>query len=386
MPDSSKQPPAAPVYSFPEMVGPNDSQLTVTPLPEPDARAIIAGVRLRVPERREAGLNELQALATAEPAPAKTSIWAKKDKSDNKDNKDDQNPAVLVSATGNQVAHRVLAWDHIEHSEFEAAGEELSKAAALNSHDMWIRYYLSVLKYRIALSKHADIAGLPNEIQDLRAVLEWYPEFAEAYDMLATSHREGGGPSAAMQAERAAMQLSPRNQEYVLHLAEIYIADRKWQAALLVLDRLKKSDNAQIAALARERMDQIPKEQKYGMSAESIAAAEKLQPQKSPFDVLEEDAAKRAAAARAPSGSTADTRPAKFLQGKLVAVDCSQAPVAVLTVSSGATVLKLRTADYKSLLLIGADAFSCGWSNRAVSVNYKAGGVADGDLVSVEVR
>jgi hypothetical protein len=69
-----------------------------------------------------------------------------------------------------------------------------------------------------------------------------------------------------------------------------------------------------------------------------------------------------------------------------VGVDCSQSPAAVLTVSSGGVVLKLRTPDYKSLLLIGADAFSCEWSNRAVSVNYKAGGISDGDLVSVEVR
>ena len=54
-------------------------------------------------------------------------------------------------------------------------------------------------------------------------------------------------------------------------------------------------------------------------------------------------------------------------------------------VSSGTT-LKLRTADYKSLLLIGADAFSCAWNNRSVSVNYKPGGLSDGDLVSVEVH
>jgi hypothetical protein len=48
--------------------------------------------------------------------------------------------------------------------------------------------------------------------------------------------------------------------------------------------------------------------------------------------------------------------------------------------------LKLRTADYKSLLLIGADTFSCAWGDRSVSVNYRPGGAADGDLVSVEVR
>jgi len=86
------------------------------------------------------------------------------------------------------------------------------------------------------------------------------------------------------------------------------------------------------------------------------------------------------------SAGTADKRPAKFLQGRLVGVDCSQSPAAVLTVTSGATVLKLRTADYKSLLLIGADAFSCDWNNRSVSVNYKPGGTSDGDLLSVEVR
>ncbi len=30
--------------------------------------------------------------------------------------------------------------------------------------------------------------------------------------------------------------------------------------------------------------------------------------------------------------------------------------------------------EHESLLLIGADAFSCDWSNRSVSVNYKPGG------------
>jgi hypothetical protein len=74
------------------------------------------------------------------------------------------------------------------------------------------------------------------------------------------------------------------------------------------------------------------------------------------------------------------------LQGRLVDVDCSQSPVAVLTVSAGGAVLKLRTSDYKSLPLIGADTFSCSWNDRSVSVNYKPGGLSDGDLVSVEVR
>jgi hypothetical protein len=57
-----------------------------------------------------------------------------------------------------------------------------------------------------------------------------------------------------------------------------------------------------------------------------------------------------------------------------------------LTVAAGARVLKLRTENYKSLMLIAADDFSCDWKSRPVAVNYRAGGKADGDLVSVEVQ
>jgi hypothetical protein len=376
-PDSKTAPPQ--VYQFPEIVGPNEGVITTRNLPEADARAITAEVKIRIPERREAGLQELHALAAA-PNP----VAAKAANNQKNEEQKEEKSSTLVAAEGNEIAHRVLAWDHLQHGEFDAAPEELSNAAALNPRDMWIRYYLSVLKYRIAQSKHTDIAGLPNMLQDLRGVLEWYPEFADAYDLMAMARMAGGGPAAAMQAERAAMQLSPRNQQYVFHMAEIYIADKKWEAARGLLGRLKASSNPTIAAAARERLEQIPNEQKYGLSA--AASGPKLSPQSSPFDVLEQDAAKRAAAQKAAQTGTADKRPAKFLQGRLMSVDCSQSPAAVLTVSSGALVLKLRTPDYKSLLLIGADNFSCEWNNRNVSVNYKPGGVSDGDLVSVEVR
>jgi hypothetical protein len=48
--------------------------------------------------------------------------------------------------------------------------------------------------------------------------------------------------------------------------------------------------------------------------------------------------------------------------------------------------MKLRTENYKSTLVIGADQFSCDWKNRPVSANYKAGGKVDGDLVSLEIQ
>jgi tetratricopeptide (TPR) repeat protein len=338
---------------------------------------LVAEVEVRIPDRRESALKELQALATMPDAKASSNRESKKDSN---------NGAPLVAASGNEIAHRALGWDHMQRGEFDTALEELSDAAALNARDMWIRYYLSVLKYRMSLAKKNDIQGLPNMLQDLRAVLEWYPEMADAYDLMAVGRRQGGGPAAAMQAERAAMQLSPRNQVYIYHLAEIYVSDKKWQAARALLDRLQKSSNAQVAAEARESLGRLATEQKYGVSDATAASAKRLSTQSSPFDVLEQDAAKRAAAEQTQSSGTADKRPSKFFQGRLVGVDCSQSPAAVLTVTSGGVVLKLRTADYKSLLLIGADKFSCAWNDRSVSVNYKPGGLSDGDLLSVEVR
>ncbi len=371
-------------YRFPVPVGPDDSAITSKPLPENDARALYAEVQIRVPERRDLGLKELQNLATA-PTEADKKSEAKQAAA----RRADQDPDLLPSnAIGNALAHRILAWDHIQHGEFAEASTELKDAAALNPRDMWLRYYVSVLKYRSAQAGHTDIQGLPNMMLDLRSVLEWYPELADAYDLLAVARNAGGGPAAALQAERAAIKLSPRDERYVFHLAQIYVASKKWEAANILLDRLKASGNPQIAALARELIEQAGTERKYGIPVNAGDMAQpKLAPQKSPFDVLDEDAAKRAAAENSESsGEPGDKRPTKFFKGRLVAVDCSQAPAAILTVTAPNATLKLRAADYKSLLLIGADDFSCDWQDRQVTVNYKPRGAKDGDLVSLELR
>lgn len=378
---------ASQAYRFPAPIGPEDSAIIVKPLLEADARAIYAGVQVRIPERRELGLKELQTLATS-PTPADIKAQAKSDaRKDEKTQDDDEAGRLPSTASGNQLAHRFLAWDHIQHGQFDEAITELGDAAALNRSDLWVRYYLSVLKYRMAAAKHTDMEGLPNMMQDLKAVLEWYPEFADAYDLLAQARIEGGGPTAAMQAERAAMNLSPRDERYMYHMAVIYIADKKWEAAQALLERLKVSDNTQIAALARDKLSQIGSERKYGLVGSAAPPSQpKFTPQKTPFDVLEEDAAKRAAAEKTTQSNTADARPTKNFQGRLVAVDCTQPPSAIVTVTSEGVLLKLRAGDTKSLLLIGADDFSCTWRDRKVSVNYKPGGLADGDLVSLEVR
>ena len=83
---------------------------------------------------------------------------------------------------------------------------------------------------------------------------------------------------------------------------------------------------------------------------------------------------------------TINTGPVQFLKGKIVSSDCSQAPEATVTILSGMTTYKMHASDFKTLLVVGEDQFSCEWKNRLVSVNYRAIGKNQGELVSIEVR
>lgn len=381
-PDPTNTGPSRQTDHFPVPIGDSDVTVTAKPLPEPDARALYADVQVRIPERRDIGLQTLNQLATT---PTDADKKAAEVKTTKKRVGEDAEQ-LPNDAIGSPLAHRILAWDDIQQGEFEKSYSEIGDAASLNPRDMWVRFYLCVAKYRMAQTKHAEMMGLANMMLDLKAVIEWYPELAAAYDLLAVARNAGGSPTSAMQSERAAMNLSPRNEIYVMHLAEIYVASKKWEAATALLDRLKSSGNPQIAAQARELLSQAGTERKYGIAMNSTggAAAPKYEAQKSPFDVLDQDAEKRDAAQQ--NNSPTDARMTKFVKGRLVTVDCSKAPAAILTVASDSGTLKLRAPDYKSLLLIGADDFSCEWRNREITANYKPGTGATGDLISLEMR
>jgi hypothetical protein len=368
---------------FPSPITPGDSAITVKQISEPEARALYAGIQVRIPERREIGLKTLNALATTP-----TSADQKAEQKHQLKRMGEDAEQLPDNAIGVPVAHRILAWDHIEHGEFQEAFTELSDAASLNPRDMWIRYYLCIAKYRMAQAKHTEMMGLANMMIDLKGVIEWYPEMAGAYDLLAFARNTGGTPSTALQTEREAIGLSPRNEEYIFHLAEIYVASKKWDAANALLARLKSSSDPKIVAQAAELGEQAGSERKYGIPVAADGSAKpKYAPQKSPFDALEEEEAKREAAEKNHQADLpSDGRATKFVSGRLLAVDCSNSPAAVLTVSSGTGQLKLRAADYRTIVLIGADDFSCEWRNREVTVNYKPGPGKEGDLVSLEMR
>jgi tetratricopeptide (TPR) repeat protein len=375
--------PAGPTAPAAAPVTFDDVGVTATDIPEANARSMVAEMDLRLPERHDQALQLLDTIAKQ-------------------------------PTTENSVAHRALGWDHLAKGEFDLATEEFSAAEEADNHDIWPRYYMALTRYRESQSGGQEIRGLANMMQDLHVVLEWKPEFAEAYFMLGWAQRSGGSLHAAMDTMPAAIRLAPRNQSYLLEMARVYLAAKDWDAGSALLQQLSTSSDAQVAAAARNDLQDLPYLKKYGIppvhkAAAPAAPATPTAPATAP---PESKAASTPAPAAPPPGKPAkptspaasstlgelndelsetasepviDKRPIHYLKGKLISVDCSRPPAAVLTFSSGVKTLKLKTADYKSLTLIGAETFSCAWSNRQVAVNYKAAGEG-GDLVSLEMH
>lgn len=361
--DRSKSPddqPSVPQpYHLPAPFGPDEIGVAVSEVKDAEARAVLGDIMARIPEHRDQALKDLQRLT--------------------EDPKD------------NEPAQRALAWDHITQKQFDAAGENLDRAAELNSQDPWIWYYRSALKYRKAQSTRQEMKGLANMMQDLRAALDWYPELAEACNMLGVARVEGGGINSALEAQRLAIALSPRNLEYQFNLGQIYVAGKKWDQAREVFTRLKNGPDSQASSAAKKQLEDLASLQKYGIrpqrpgeaaapaGAASTPSATTNSPKSSTDDDSEEPPKPALAKPAAPVA-------VQFLKGKLVSSDCSKPPAAILTVLAGMKTYRLHTSDFNALLVIGEDRFSCEWRNRVVAVNYMPAGKNEGEVVSVEVQ
>jgi tetratricopeptide (TPR) repeat protein len=352
--DQSKKPIANPVSPqqpdhFALPFNADDIGMAVSTVKDEEARAVIDDVMARVPEHRDQALHDLQQL-TADP----------------KDN---------------EAARRGLARDDIHQKKFDAAADELEKATDLNPRDPWIWYYRSALKYQQAQATRKEMQGLANMMQDLRAVTDWYPELADAYNMLGMARVEGGGINSALEAQKQAIALAPRNMEYQFNLGQIYVAGKKWDLAREVFTRLKAGPDRTAAAASKQELEDLETLQKYGVRPQR--AGENAAPAGAASATEDEDAD---AAPKPAPVNPGTTGPVQFLKGKIVSSDCSKPPEATVTILSGMTTYKMHASDYKSLLVIGEDQFSCDWKNRLVSVNYRAVGKHEGELVSVEVH
>jgi len=319
--------------------------------------------------------------------------------------------AILNSDPNHAASHRGLGYAYLQKGDLANAAQHFSRAAALDSNDARVHYYTAMLMNREGGGK-IDRPG--DMLIHLQRAIQIDPTLADAYHLLAIVQVTNGSPAEALQSINAALRLSPRNDYYTATLAQVFMAQRKWDEATEVFKRLESSDNPQLAANARANL-QLVADYRENVHRVEWADLRERNTQKKEWgskpsaERVKEEAATSTVQESEPAPPARDSRAVKFVKGRLVNVACLADTKAILTITSGAEnprvaslggkgaartpaspppgkTLKLLVPDLKKVVVVGADEFSCTWNNQRVGVNYWAGGERDGEVMSVELQ
>ncbi|MFZ0814575.1 MAG: tetratricopeptide repeat protein [Candidatus Sulfotelmatobacter sp.] len=280
---------------------------------------------------------------------------------------------ILRSDPNNAAACRGLGYGFLQKQDFTQAGEYFKRASQLDSKDPLVHYYNALLIARAGgFARGSDTSAM---IPELETSISLDPKFADSYALLAFAQSTAGDPATALVTMRKAIAISPRNQNYYLNLANIYMANRDVDHAIAILQSLQTSADPQLAPQVNAMLAQAQQfksmVEAQGQNTAPVLVVESQQPP---------------AESRVPTSAKTPSGPVKFLSGTLTHVDCSKSPLASLTLVVGAKTWKMNVADRNHLILIGADTFSCDWSKKKVAVNYRGTSEGEGSVVSLEIQ
>jgi tetratricopeptide (TPR) repeat protein len=278
---------------------------------------------------------------------------------------------ILKTDPNNAAASRGLGYASLQKGDFKRAGEYFKRAAAADSKDPRVHYYFALLMNREGSfsSNNEDLSEMTREIE---TAISLDPNFADAYTLLAFAMAQAGQPEKALAGMQKAVSLSPGNVNYQFELAQMYMSNRKVDDAISIFKVLSKNPDADVAQRGASALESA---QEYKASLERPREL-----------IVRTPAADAALTSSSGSVTMPNSSPVKFVKGTLVGVDCSAAPSAILTVISGPSTWRMRVADTKHVLVLGADAFSCDWKKQKVALNYRATGEGSGSVVSIEVQ
>ncbi len=290
---------------------------------------------------------------------------------------------VLAMEPINGAALRGLGYASLRKQDFQRAGDYFQKAVKADSKDPRVYYYSALLA-----NQEGSFARDPEKLAAMKKQLQTSitldPDFADAYALLAFAQMSSGEYNEALESMKKASQLSPRNEQYLFNLSQMYVAVKKVNEAVGILHGLENSTDPEVASRARASMVQITK-------MNSVLAAMSKPSEAGLTEVASTD---HATAPAPPDNSSnddytplpPDPHPTKFLKGKLVSVDCSAAPTALLTVIANSKTWKMKVANSQNVIVIGSDNFSCEWRNQKVALNYREVGDGEGNVISVEIQ
>ncbi len=336
--------------------GMNSTAYSAKPMTAPDVKAVLADMHLHSPDYQEKAIAEFEEVLKLQP----------------------DHPAAL----------RGLGYAYLMKQDYHRAGEYLRKAVAGDSNDPRVLYYSALV-----IEKEQGPA-LGNDREELAVIQKQLeksvaldPEFADAYNVLAFTYMSQGNHEQALQTMLKAVSLNPRSEAYSFNLSQMYLMNGQYDEGIKILEQLKEGSDPEIAARA---LKALPAAQEASFAAATgrrvvfqsglaMQAGEAARGQTSELSPV--DGGGGGASRTMPPGD-----PGEFLKGQLVSVDCSAPPSAVLTVVSGGKTWKLHARDNTRVIVIGADRFSCGWTNQNVAVNYRETVEGAGEVISIEVQ
>ncbi|HZZ16387.1 MAG TPA: tetratricopeptide repeat protein [Candidatus Sulfotelmatobacter sp.] len=289
---------------------------------------------------------------------------------------------ILKSDANNAAACRGLGYAYLQKQDFKNAQQYFKMASQLDSNDPRVHYYSALLMVReTGFGSDADLPGISRELE---TSISLDPNFADSYAVLALAQSTAGDSGKAIVTMRKALAISPRNENYVFNLANLYLANRQPDQAIPLLQVLRTANDPEVAARASASLAQVQQLRQMQQSATERGAGRLLlrTNQSEGDNSTRTENPGNEPLAKMPSASA----PAKFLRGTLTNVDCSKSPRALLTVVSAAKTWKMSVADKNHLVLIGTDQFSCDWQKQKVALNYRETSEGKGNVISLELQ
>jgi Tfp pilus assembly protein PilF len=318
-------------YGIPVPGGIESTEYAVRRLAIGDARAVLADVHLHSTDYQDQAVAELE--------------------------------EVIKSQPENATALRGLGYAYLIKRDYPHAAEYFTKALKHEPDDPRLLYYSAMLIQSEGGPGSGDRKQLGTAQKQLEKSVALDPEYADAYRLLALTYASLGKKDEALRTMRKAVDLNPRNEQYLFNLAQMYMVNGKYDESIVRLQPLTEARDPEIRARAEKELLLVRAIKRASLAGVPVEPRSGTVPE------------------------TAQTLDAvSFLTGKLDAVDCSASPEATLTIISEGKTWKLHARDSALVIVMGADKFSCEWTNQKVAVNYRKTGEGAAELISVEVQ
>ncbi len=288
---------------------------------------------------------------------------------------------ILSQDPNNALARRGLGFAYLQRNEFDKARPQLEKAVSLAPDNARAHYLLALLA-----SKASRVAGGAVDLaavkQHLQRAIALYPDYADAYQLLSWAESELKEMDAAHRDIEKASELAPRNDFFALTSAQYDLQAKQFERARPVLERLQTSEQPEVARFAHQALANLGPAKTSTLS--SYSARQQItdprwQPKEEPAEAQPEKPVPAPAPAPDPKAKI------EFLKGDLIAVDCTKSPMVTITVSAKGKNWVMYSRDVQKLMLIGVENFSCDWTNKKASVNYRLQADGRGEIISLEI-